>query len=44
MIFVKWFCGWIWWIAETFNLPLGRAAPYILGGILGRMPKKVKKK
>lgn len=31
-------CSWLW----NSNISLGRLAPYVLGGMIGRWPHKVK--
>lgn len=35
---MKTFCKWLW----NTDIPLGRLAPYVMGGMIGRWPKKVK--
>lgn len=34
-------CSAIWISAETLHIPLGKAAPYVFGGMIGRWPRKV---
>ncbi len=35
-------CVFIWDFCEYHHISLGVFAPYVFGGIIGRMPKKVK--
>jgi len=39
---IKLICTIVWEISELLNLSLGRFAPYVFGGKIGRFPKKIK--
>jgi hypothetical protein len=39
MLIVSVFCEYIWNLSEFFGIPLGRFAPYIFGGMIGRLPR-----
>lgn len=39
---IKFICTLIWETAELLDIPLGKLAPYIFGGTIGRWPKKIK--
>jgi hypothetical protein len=36
------FCRLLWCYCEDRNISLGRFAPWVFGGMLGRRPHKVK--
>jgi len=31
----------IWWLSETFWIPLGRFAPYVFGKMIGSKPVEI---
>ena len=35
-------CLLIWNVSESTGISLGKAAPYIFGGMIGRWPRKAK--
>lgn len=35
-------CRLIWNLSERTGVPLGRVAPWVFGGMIGRWPEKVK--
>jgi hypothetical protein len=37
---MKVLCRTIWSISEKFNISLGRLAPWVFGGMIGRWPHK----
>jgi hypothetical protein len=36
----KFICRFIWNVSEFTGIPLGKYAPFIFGGMIGRQPKK----
>ena len=36
-------CYWLWNASEYLGIGLGRLAPWVFGGMIGRWPHKVKK-
>ena len=40
---MKTICKIIWVTCESLHISLGKLAPYIFGGMIGRFPHKVKK-
>lgn len=39
---MKTLCKLIWNFSEEHGIPLGRLAPWVFGGMIGRMPKRVR--
>ncbi len=37
---ISWLCGLLWVLSEEIGIPLGRFAPYVFGGMIGRWPRK----
>lgn len=35
-------CAWIWDFSEYWDIPLGRLAPWVFGGMIGRWPHREK--
>lgn len=37
---IKLICRALWWASETSGVGLGRFAPLVFGGCVGRMPRR----